>query len=593
MKFKSFLFGTLACVALAGCSNDDVVDNGQVDKLEGDNYMAVRFSMSGNTGSRAWDGKFAEGDEAEVKVNNAVFYFLDANYQGCATPSEIKNFDWNDGTDGTNVDLTSEAVIVIKNPVTTPKYIVTLINVTNSFGTQAPSLAELQALVADYSDTTSGFAMSNSVYGNVDGNITEVITATAIGENNIQPNEEAAKENPVSIPVERVLARVNKATLSTTISEDITNGDSHVGDEGDGNQVGQNPETQTLTGAIVGWWLNNTSNESYLVKKLEKTYADITAENTLGGASWWNDANNFRSYWATMPATNTYAKYTFADGLANANANYLYCMENTNQYNAVPTQNQATTMVVAVQWSETVGEGEQAVTKPVTLVRWRGEVYTEANFKARIADYYQAYRIKTVTSTTTGEGEGTTTETYSTIEDLLGFEYNTSTGDITIGEEAINDWEALVTVKALDTSDETKTLVKVTISGRDDNGNIIVSGSEPVGANDIQAEIRETVDRVDLWKDGYAYFYTPINHHQKTAATTGETATPATYTTGVIRNHLYNLNITAVEGLGTPVADTNIDITPGIPEGDEETYLAAEIQILSYKVVPTQDVELK
>ena len=54
---------------------------------------------------------------------------------------------------------------------------------------------------------------------------------------------------------------------------------------------------------------------------------------------------------------------------------------------------------------------------------------------------------------------------------------------------------------------------------------------------------------------------------------------------GVVRNHVYKVNISDIVGMGTPVYDPdNDEITPIVPS-DEKSYLAAQINVLAWKVV--------
>lgn len=53
---------------------------------------------------------------------------------------------------------------------------------------------------------------------------------------------------------------------------------------------------------------------------------------------------------------------------------------------------------------------------------------------------------------------------------------------------------------------------------------------------------------------------------------------------GVVRNHVYKTTINSVFGLGTPVYDPDEVIIPQIPK-DEDVFLAAEINILSWRIV--------
>lgn len=53
---------------------------------------------------------------------------------------------------------------------------------------------------------------------------------------------------------------------------------------------------------------------------------------------------------------------------------------------------------------------------------------------------------------------------------------------------------------------------------------------------------------------------------------------------GVVRNHIYKVNLTGIFGLGTPVFDPDEIIIPEKPE-EKDVYLAADIRILSWRIV--------
>lgn len=85
-----------------------------------------------------------------------------------------------------------------------------------------------------------------------------------------------------------------------------------------------------------------------------------------------------------------------------------------------------------------------------------------------------------------------------------------------------------------------------------------------------------------MYTDGKCYFWTAIEHFGKE----NETGS-----IGVVRNHIYKLNLTAIQGLGTPVVDPTEPIIPEKPS-DDNSYLAARVNILSWKIVD-QNVTLK
>ena len=79
-----------------------------------------------------------------------------------------------------------------------------------------------------------------------------------------------------------------------------------------------------------------------------------------------------------------------------------------------------------------------------------------------------------------------------------------------------------------------------------------------------------------VYNDGMTYYWLDIKH-------LGNTGSTAEY--GIVRNHVYKVNITDIKGFGTPIYDPEQDfITPEKPE-DIVTYVSAQINILSWRVV--------
>ena len=87
------------------------------------------------------------------------------------------------------------------------------------------------------------------------------------------------------------------------------------------------------------------------------------------------------------------------------------------------------------------------------------------------------------------------------------------------------------------------------------------------------------VDPALVYKDGMTYFYADIRH-------LGRKDSASEY--GIVRNHIYKVNISTITGLGTPIYDSDVDIdTPERPS-DVHSYVAAEVRILSWKVVKNE-----
>jgi hypothetical protein len=72
-------------------------------------------------------------------------------------------------------------------------------------------------------------------------------------------------------------------------------------------------------------------------------------------------------------------------------------------------------------------------------------------------------------------------------------------------------------------------------------------------------------------------YYTLDIKHLGAAGKTGEY--------GVVRNHVYKVNITDITGYGTPVYEGTTDfVTPEKPE-DVMSFVSAQINILSWRLV--------
>ena len=86
-----------------------------------------------------------------------------------------------------------------------------------------------------------------------------------------------------------------------------------------------------------------------------------------------------------------------------------------------------------------------------------------------------------------------------------------------------------------------------------------------------------------VWKEGMAYYFTDIKH-------LGAEGKTAEY--GVVRNHSYTVNIAGITGLGTPVYDPSNDIEEPVTPTDSESFISAQINVLSWKLV-SNNVTLK
>ena len=505
-----FLSALFMGAVMAGCSNEEVLNN-DFQKPDGNEYyMAVNFFTSSAT-SRAADN-FVAASDAEVAVNNAVFYFLDENGNSCAEPYMHGALTLSSSSHHVDSDdKEATPIIVMKNPTTNPSSIVTLLNVPVGFAyTSYDSLSDLQAISGDYVNNANGFVMSNSVYANGDN----VVIGAPVTADNIYKTRQDLEvgiqnESAVAVPihVERVVAKVQVANNIAKVY------DNEVNLNGDGNVA--------VNVTINGWWLNNAKDESYIVKSLNpKSYE----------GTWWNDANNLRSYWAE-----SYAGADLLNGSWGSNVDEaIYCHENTSEN---PTQ-----LVVAA----TLSVGKEEAT---TLVRWRNTYYTEDGFKtAFLNNFLSAYKYYYQKS----ENQ------YETItKDMLKFAYNTNKVTVTG-----HDYEAIVT---LNTTEQLYTVTGETATA--------------VDAATVEEKLKGFAT-VKLWNGGKTYYYLPIAHLAESNLD------------AVVRNHVYQMNLNSVTGLGTPVPNSDKVIIPEKVEGDELSYIAASVYVLKWNLVEN-NVDLK
>ena len=95
-------------------------------------------------------------------------------------------------------------------------------------------------------------------------------------------------------------------------------------------------------------------------------------------------------------------------------------------------------------------------------------------------------------------------------------------------------------------------------------------------AIDINAELAK-LEPAKIWKSGMTYYYADIKHLANEEGKTGKY--------GVVRNHSYKVNIEGVKGWGTPVYNPNQNVEKPVKPTDKETYIAAKINVLSWRVV--------
>ena len=514
---KKYLFIAVAALGFAACAEKGLDNGPQNGELE-QSYVAITLAssdMNTKAGTEP-DGVYAEGTTEERAVKSAyVFFFKDGaafpvsfdgttstnggpiNYLPVTLPDNGQNMD--------NVSDVKEAVLILQNyQGQYPNQIVAVLNWTPA--NKLYKLSDLQAEITSLRGYNNGFVMSNAVYAD---KAAETVDAVDLTIANIGKTADEAKANPVTIHVERVAAKVAFSSANS--------GKFEVG-EVDGKKI---------YAQIKGFQLYNDYQTSWLIKRITPTWNDL-------GFSW-NDADWFRSYWATSIDT-AFPENTFEwDGGYTELGSFVYCGENTRTW--TKENDVRTKVIVKATLVDETGTVRQEV------VNWYGKDYlNESNLLKVVANTLK---------NTYFSGNGTT---------FTGL----APEDIKCVGRAMTDDNAYEVYFQLSEAGAAKTWYKYA----DNNyGEIAVAT--------LNTELA-AVQPALVYNDGMTYYYTDIKH-------LGNTGTTAEY--GVVRNHVYKVNITDIKGFGTPVYDPTSDFI--VPDKPEEivTYVAAQINILSWRVV--------
>ena len=554
---KKLFIAAMALATIVSCSKDGI--EGPATPTTGSEIAKLAVSLQTTT-TRA---SYTNGEDDESEVNSIDFYlFADgAAYNGADGDNRVsvdmKTLDnWTLNADGNNITKTSDIILVIaKEKNTVPTHIVAVINATADY--KGRSLAELQRAVAEDLQTELGFVMSNSVYDSE----TEagVVVATEIKAENIFVDTESSDEagdaytgkvevEPIQIYVERVAAKVQVSVSSDAVAD---NGFIPVKIK---NEDGSTTVSTDTFVKVLGWEITNAASTSYLLKSYdaEKPYfSDL------------NVPTSYRSYWATTYEQEVAHNLTFDDiiepdaALQLNEANYYH--ENTltpvnaegwyNDVESVAPATQSPQLIVAAQLVDAQGN-------PKEFGTWYGKTYEDVDELMAAMINNAAKQVFVV------ESKSDTETVYRSIgvDDVDFYQVDASTSYYADGWNG--DYRHEVRVKAIDGKEYF-----------DAAGNTLEVAQV--------TEILKKTEPAMIWTSGYTYYYTLIKHYMA----------GNTQLYGMVRNHVYDVNITGVTGFGTPVYEPEQVIVPEPPKKQDGFSLAAKINVLAWAVV-NNNVEL-
>lgn len=588
MKKFTMLSSVLASalmLTVASCSSEDVAGGDAQNGKGATSYLAVNIENVGSApASRGYDqngGNYENGTDAESKINKVRFYF----FNGDGTPyllvkknesqkESVNYLDQTVATDGKNegetVETKTQAVLVLEGETkAVPASVIAVINpdvlestTLNNGKTMTISELRTSATGTKFYDTTNGFVMSNSVYESAGQDVCSTPVA-----NYVHASSADAMKNPVDIYVERVNAKVNAKIDADYVRTGETekawskNSDGKyqikVGDiDVTTYDTNSNPSTKSypVYAVVQGWQVADANGKAEVCKQINTSwYAGQL------GISPWTTSDYHRCFWSkSVPFTQ--GAQAGANHPVNPNFNGIsmslssdfsatpvYTLPNTPDAvvaNPTTSLNYLTKLIVAAKLVYEDGNGSY---KSAQVCQYRGLTYLgEDAVKKQIAGGFGQYFKKA------SDPSGATI--YKSLE-ASDIAFKTVSGS-----SEVKNYEVVATLASSVGDLYVKNEETWTIASKDD----------------VNAALAK--EEAQVRTDGDTYYYTPIKH-------LGSEGKLGEY--GIVRNHSYQVTIQNIKGFGTPVYDPTKEIDPMIPS-DDDTYLAARINVLSWRVVSSK-----
>lgn len=366
---KKFIYATLALAAVllfASCKND----KNQPKNEAGDAYVSFTFNLpqggtrAGVDGKNAGDEYAGTADEQKITAvrvvlldenSNMVKYALDYAITGDGSVAPTGDGIAPNGTAATTARFTTKAEKV----VTQDYLMLAIVNPTQAVKDATvvnKSLLDVQAAIKTDVNTlsASGIMMSN------DRGLVKVTSA------NMKDTDAAAEQNPVSVNVDRILAKVFVGGTPTFENGKLTN---------------------------IKWQLNTTNTKTFIYRQFGKTalagFPDETADDSSTRFDRYAKDPNYSG------AFNA-ADFTYIDGtpaltgtMGFEDEKGQYCLENTMDAASQKVQ-QTTSFILSGTWTPAKDDVRGITfTEGETWYYWKGFSFTKAKmleYKAVIDD---------------------------------------------------------------------------------------------------------------------------------------------------------------------------------------------------------------
>lgn len=590
MKKFTMLSSVLASalmLTVASCSSsDDITGGNGGENAEGStSYLVINLNSVGNApASRAYEqggGSYDDGEALENQISKVRFYFYNADgtaykLQNTGTNGGAQN--WIDqtvttenGDPSVTVSGKTQAVLVLSGESNvSPASMLAVVNPeVGSSQLDGNMVSRWSKMRTELTGQTfhdgSGFVMTNSTYE--DGG-KDLCTTLLAGRT--YSTRDKALDNPVNVYVERINAKV-KASIAAdntnfvkVTTDEILDGVNFNGKYKTKEKVGDLTVTKSdgstediqVFAYIEAWGVADENDQSTYYKQIDvQNWTDATL-GFDGTGTPWSSRDYHRCFWSKgiafggtlthLPTNHPFSEYKANLGdalytLPNTPTNYL---GTTGKAYDNPMNSELTKFLVTARLAYTDASGKNL---PAEICTYKGQKFLgQDKVKKVIADDLGTYYKMTTSA-------GATTFDKIAPTDI---EFSTTTE----GSLKLQDYQVVAKLKSSITE-----LYRM-------SGGSYVAADMTVVKKDLQAV------PVEIHNGGRTYYYTPIKH-------LGKKGSIAEY--GIVRNHSYQVELNSIKGFGTPVYDPDKKIVPVVPS-DDLTYLAARINVLSWRVVPSK-----
>lgn len=566
--YSLLLAVVLAAVVLTACGSEETLAEEPVDILsrfnaEGKAWVCVDINLpfdNGDTRATTFD----DGTSEEWDVKKVTIVLFKGSSEANATCASTSDMTFTGPTTSSEPQITSTVQVTSQNIEGGDNvFMLVVLNGTPTI-TVGQKLADLT--ITGIGDATYGFVMSNtpvsSKGGSTDPSGATVSTLVQVSPSFFQASESAAESNPVQVFVERAAAKV---TVKDGTSSKAILGNTTI-----------NFETSDLK-----WALDNYNTSCYLTRQFSTSWLGHNASSKgyrmVEQSPLLTAGSLYRTYWGqdinyTSNASLTYASDASSVTWKAMNAND-YCAENTMDV-AQMTDRNTTSVLVRLKLNNGKVFYTTSVTGSDVIFQEPGEGLEEEGTSA--SSSFVRTRSNFVTPDATNYPNGITISSYlrqwlmqydkvrEWVDNYAGgdarfIEFTLVSGDV--------DKAGPVMFEASQTAQ--------TISGS--------AGQTAWEALDVATLLQGIT--VTQYPEGYCYYRVLIQHFGDdlmpwtSTSAMNKTDTKTVYGDGtavnenaylgrygVVRNNWYNINITSVSHVGSPVIPPLTDYADDVVE---------------------------